>query len=278
MSGEIDVIAGYIWDVVNSETITLAKLNQMLQSATLRIAAEAVGTRELADGTITADKLDAEISAQLGIPDGSITTAKLVANVLADSATGRTKMADGFLSADAAGRLKMASDFILNAHILNGTIATAKLSDGGIPSAAQVAGFRVHLGSNQSLADTVVTKIELDTVDLDGNSDYDEVTNFRFTPTVAGWYYIGGQAEIMDLDDGSTFILSVKRNGVVIASTQLFSCRADSDFTAVTGNLVQFNGTTDYVEMFGQQNNGGALNLNGATSDTFMYGHLVAKA
>lgn len=91
MSGEVKVISsGYQYDEVNGEQITLSKLNRQVEDATLEIQAGAVDTRELADNSVTADKLDTEISAQLGVPDGAVTNAKLAASLIVPVSKGGT--------------------------------------------------------------------------------------------------------------------------------------------------------------------------------------------
>jgi microcystin-dependent protein len=78
-SGEIDLIPGR--QLGETERVDNAKLNDMARPV-LRIKEYAVTARELAPGAIDADKLSAEISAQLGVADGSVTTAKIVDNAV----------------------------------------------------------------------------------------------------------------------------------------------------------------------------------------------------
>jgi hypothetical protein len=77
MSGEVDLTHGFLFPEGSEEqVVTFGQLNKLVTDLVLRVMANAITARELADGSITADKLDADISAQLGIPDGSITTAQ----------------------------------------------------------------------------------------------------------------------------------------------------------------------------------------------------------
>ena len=74
-SGEIDLTPGLTLSEV--EPVTNAKLN-LLARPTLRVKEFAITARELADGSISADKLDEDIAGQLGVPDNSVTTVKIV--------------------------------------------------------------------------------------------------------------------------------------------------------------------------------------------------------
>ena len=74
-SGEIDITPGRVLDA--EELITAQKLND-LGAPTLRIKELTITARELADGSINSDKLDVDLEAQLGVPDNSVTTNKIV--------------------------------------------------------------------------------------------------------------------------------------------------------------------------------------------------------
>jgi len=79
MSGGITFIPGYLLDELSGENLDLAKANALVQQLTGKVDEGAITARELADGSISSDKLDSDISVQLGsVPDGSVTTAKIV--------------------------------------------------------------------------------------------------------------------------------------------------------------------------------------------------------
>jgi hypothetical protein len=108
----------------DGQTITYADLVTIIEGLIADILPGTITQRELADGAIGADKLDATVASQLGIPDGAVTTAKLANGVLSADSTGRDKMADGFLTGD---------------KIADGTISAAKLAaDLYVPTGAIV--------------------------------------------------------------------------------------------------------------------------------------------
>ena len=49
--------------------------------------------------------------------------------------------------------------------------------------------FHAKLSSNFDMTQNVITKVPFNTEELDTDSKYDNSTNYRFTPTVAGTYY-----------------------------------------------------------------------------------------
>lgn len=104
MSGEISITPGYIFNE-DGELVTLDKLNKLIQDAVARLLAGSVTARELADGSINADKLDTNLNAQLGVQDGSVTTNKLVnlsvtTAKIADQAVTTEKIQDGAVTED----------------------------------------------------------------------------------------------------------------------------------------------------------------------------------
>ena len=50
--------------------------------------------------------------------------------------------------------------------------------------------FEAYLSSSQSVSDNVQTKVQIDTKVFDTNNAYDNSTNYRFTPGVAGKYFL----------------------------------------------------------------------------------------
>ena len=52
--------------------------------------------------------------------------------------------------------------------------------------------FFAHLSAQQTVTTATFTKLQCDTEILDTDNCYDNSTNYRFTPTVAGKYYVFG--------------------------------------------------------------------------------------
>jgi microcystin-dependent protein len=110
MSGDVLLQIGR--KLATGEQITADTLQTVLDSMTAQVIAGTLTAREIADGTIPESKLSAAVRSQLGLPDGSVTLAKLAA---------------GVLTADAAGRLKMADSFVTTAKIGDAQVTAAKL-------------------------------------------------------------------------------------------------------------------------------------------------------
>jgi hypothetical protein len=158
MSGEIRIKAGQRFS--EDDSVTVAKVNAMFAGMVATVRPGAIGTRELADGSVTAAKLSDAVASELAIADGSITTAKL---------------ADGCLSADDAGRAKMADGFVDSTLLGALAVETAKIADGAVSATALEGGISV-------------APLRNDVADVDGGQGsritaWTEVMSVAITPT-----------------------------------------------------------------------------------------------
>jgi hypothetical protein len=177
-----------------------------------------------------------------------------------------------------------ASNFVLTLPANTGTVVTtgsaAVVSQAML--AAGIAGngpaFSAYLNSTQSVSTFTFTKIQFGTEEFDTNSNYDSSTNYRFTPTVAGYYQVNATlgtsgtintqyAQVLIYKNGSSF----KRGSIII--------------TAGTGNLassasalIYCNGTTDYLEAYGNMNGAGTTTFVAGADTTYFQASLVRSA
>ena len=108
-------------------------------------------------------------------------------------------------------------------------------------------------------------KIQIDTEEFDDTNNYDSVTNYRFTPNVAGYYYVTGSINVAA---PGAHIASIYKNGSEFK-------RGDQPGTTTgTGvsSLIYLNGSTDYIELWGIF--GGATNLTTGASMTYFQAKL----
>jgi hypothetical protein len=135
--------------------------------------------------------------------------------------------------------------------------------------------FSAHGTANQTLSNGTFTKIAYNTEIFDTNSNYDPTTNFRFTPTVAGYYQINAVCAFGSAVSGAA-ILSLYKNGTEFIRASVFSLLGGPNINI--SNLVYANGTTDYFEIFGWQNSGGNLSCGTSSSTTPFSGCLLRAA
>jgi hypothetical protein len=108
--------------------------------------------------------------------------------------------------------------------------------------------FSAYMSTSQSITTTTFTKVQCNTEEFDTNSNYDNATNYRFTPTVSGYYQVNCRFDT--LYNATITFVALYKNGVE------YKRGADYRFsvTVATGvsssYLVFLNGSTDYIEMY----------------------------
>ena len=130
--------------------------------------------------------------------------------------------------------------------------------------------FEANMSADQTVSDDTVTKVQFDTERFDTDSCYDNSTNYRFTPTTAGKYYVYSTIR-SDSTSNSTVAqvdIIIYKNGSAYSSAgSNFSTNYIAEHAPTITNVIDFNGSSDYVEIFVRNNaTGGTLKVQ---ADTF---------
>lgn len=112
--------------------------------------------------------------------------------------------------------------------------------------------------TNQSITAGVTTKVALNGETFDTNNNFDPTTNYRFTPTVEGYYSVYGQIyHGATVTRASAATTSIFKNGSNVATGDVNIATANQLTLAINVSaLVYMNGTTDYLELYGSQTGG----------------------
>jgi hypothetical protein len=116
------------------------------------------------------------------------------------------------------------------------------------PTPTGAPAFSAYLTSNQTVTTSTWTKLAIATEDFDTNNNFDSVTNYRFTPTVAGYYQVNG---IWQLSSGTTFtraIIAIYKNGALVK--QGLDNTTSTATGSIISSLISMNGSTDYIELY----------------------------
>lgn len=163
--------------------------------------------------------------------------------------------------------------------VVDGTIVAADIASGAVTQAKlaqNVAGngpiFRAEVSSATAVADNTWTKINVQSEVFDSNSNF---ASSRFTPTVAGYYFINGSVDA----SGAAKLLTagLYKNGTVRFATGDHHDTTTAWISNVSGTLY-LNGTTDYIELWAYHNNGNSRNIGTDFNRTFLEGFLVRAA
>tara|TARA_A100000164_G_C21632165_1_gene641760 strand:- start:83 stop:646 length:564 start_codon:yes stop_codon:yes gene_type:complete len=118
--------------------------------------------------------------------------------------------------------------------------------------------FLAYKTSNQSISNSSATKVTFEAEQLDSGSVYD-TSNSRFTPGVAGYYWIGAKWRY---DTGTNFDTAqwrLYKNGSIISKVTI----PNDNSTGMTYNQLIYSDADDYFEMYAYQNSGGSVSING---------------
>ena len=136
--------------------------------------------------------------------------------------------------------------------------------------------FSAYLGSNQNLANNTLTKVAFNVEKFDPQSTYDNSSNYRWTPAVAGNYFIFASVRYTN---ASTYIptIQVRVNGTNIHWVSGTKAASGAQYMNVTIGTAITLDDNDYVEIFAQQDSGGTVALHGVSdsSTTFQAFKLI---
>ena len=151
--------------------------------------------------------------------------------------------------------------------------------------------FHVRANQNngdtpQTVANVTVSKIQFkyELADLDGL--FDNSTNYRYTPQVAGWYWVnlnisinngGGHSHLMTAylyKNGSQY--ATFEGGGGGSGADHYNRYGDNNSINMS-SIIQLNGSSDYVEGYVYQTNAQSASRNLDNLSTTMMGYLVRR-
>ena len=133
--------------------------------------------------------------------------------------------------------------------------------------------------TDQSMSAGTNTKVQWENVEIDSLGGWDS-SNHRYTPTVAGYYLVGGVMRFNFPSDVEYVVTSVNKNTSTANSDSLrnqFNHGSDivdnGSYPIATG-LMQMNGTSDYMEVYVSSDETATLH-DAAAPKSFFFAKLV---
>ena len=142
--------------------------------------------------------------------------------------------------------------------------------------------FRSYQGSTQNISNNSATKCELDNEDFDTAGDYDHSTNYRFTPTTAGKYYVYAQVTVTcSVGNALTYTVAIiKKNGSEILRNVCDpnDSQQHNQHANFLATVVDMNGSSDYLELFAQGNTtAGSVQVADGTNQTWFGAYKIIE-
>lgn len=207
----------------------------------------------------------------LGTADFTATTGTTV--VLATGATaGDLITTESFYVSSVLNAIPATSGAVTTPYILDGAVTQAKI---GTNVGATGPAFSAYSTVLQSVSSATFTKVTLNNEEFDTNNNFDSTTNYRFTPTVAGYYQINA-AVVMTGTSVTRFFCSIYKNG---SEYKRGNDLLGTGYQPNVSSLVYLNGTTDYIELYAWIAGASGLSIGTGTSrEIYMNGSMTRAA
>jgi len=172
-----------------------------------------------------------------------------------------------------------ASDFTATVPANTGTLvttgSTAAVTQGMLASGVAGNGpaFSAHLGSNQSLSNNVFTKLNINVEAFDTNNCYN-TSLYRFTPNVAGYYFVTGT---MTCINSVYVVVYIYKNGNLLKEG-VQGAAINAPYRTNVSGLIYMNGTTDFLELYGLQAGGSSFDALAGAGPTFFDAFMARAA
>ena len=142
-------------------------------------------------------------------------------------------------------------------ELLISDAGTLKRVDYSYLKSSMTPAFQSIRSTNQTLAgNNTWTKVQFNTESFDTDSMYDNSTNYRFTPTIAGKYLVYAQVSIVasGVNANGFSRVAIYKNGSAFSQGMIdardTSSNGGKKFTCIASTVVDFNGSSDYVEAY----------------------------
>jgi hypothetical protein len=147
---------------------------------------------------------------------------------------------------------------------------TLPAATGDVMVSGNMPAFSAYKSSSQTLSAATTTKITLQTEEFDTANCFDNSTNFRFTPTVAGYYQVSANFAINTV--ASNLQAFIFKNG----SQFKVSTNPSTGGACGLSALVFLNGSTDYIEFYAFSTAGNGVST--GADQTYFQAALVRAA
>jgi len=130
--------------------------------------------------------------------------------------------------------------------------------------------FSATRSTTQSISSSTFTKVQFNTEVFDTNSNYDNSSTYRFTPTVSGYYQFNWRVSCDTT--GITMFSAIYKNGSIYRR----GAQPTSTYGSNGSAVIYMNGSTDYVEIYAYGT--GSFGLEAAADSNFFDGSLMRAA
>jgi len=156
-----------------------------------------------------------------------------------------------------------------------GTIA---LGSGDVQSNFLYPAFEAYPSADLSVASGSTVKVVANTERFDEGSCYDNSTNYRFTPNLAGRYFCYCSYTYNLTDGNLGLVAELRKNGSAVLSAKHPAHANQNYLTGVCHGVIEFNGSSDYLEFFTATDSGSTRTLASDSQRTYFGAYRIGTA
>jgi len=154
----------------------------------------------------------------------------------------------------------------------SGTITTNNIGGQNTPA------FEAYPSSDLSVASGSTVKVVANTERFDIGSCYDNSSNYRFTPNVAGRYFCYCSYTYNLTDGNLGLVAELRKNGSAVLSAKHPAHANQNYLTGVCHGVIEFNGSSDYLEFFTATDSGSTRTLASDSQRTYFGAYRIIGA
>ena len=207
-----------------------------------------------ADSSITNAKLTSSVISSQSLVTADSSNDHVLIHDATDSALKKALYPSGFDVSSITGATALATQPASTDEIVLSDAGTLKRLD--IKHIQNTPAFQGTMSAALTVTDNTWTKVPIDTEDFDTDSAFDFSTNYRWTPAVAGKYFIYGQTQpnqrltAFQWEGGG---ITVYKNAAYIGPEQFVDFRTEgADSGTLSVSVVVDLDADDYVELYGK--------------------------
>ena len=183
-------------------------------------------------------------------------------------------MSSLILSGDTSGTVTVSVPAVAGTNT-----ATLPAATGTVMVSGNMPAFSAYQSAAQTISNNTQTKVQCNTEEFDTNSNYDNATNYRFTPTVAGYYQVSGSICFLITGSNAGCEVSIWKNGARFKAGVSMGLTTGGVERPSVSTLIYMNGSTDYIEFYAYQSSGLSTNINTSSGiDNYFQAVMVRSA
>lgn len=164
-------------------------------------------------------------------------------------------MSSVVIAGDTSGTITLAAPSVAGTTTLTlpattGTVLTSVSPASDLPSSIKGPTFSAYFNGSLTMTSAYTYyKMTCETEQWDTNNNYDNATNYRFTPTVAGYYQVNAGVSITSTNTAAS---ALYKNGTLYCVGNPATNASLGRIPSTISIIVYMNGSTDYLELYGQ--------------------------